>query len=698
MENDYVTDYNSERKPNKLITEKSTYLLQHARNPVDWHPWSNEAFEYALKTDKPVFVSIGYSSCHWCHVMERESFEDQAVADLMNRAFVCIKVDREERPDLDAVYMAICQVMGRNCGWPLNVIMTPTKNPFFVASYIPKYNRFGSIGMLDLIPQIEEIWKTRRKELEIMGTEIYERIAIQPKVDSSIELSKVVLDEGFNQLFLAYDHENSGFGRAPKFPTPHNLLFLLRYYNRTKQPTALSMVEKTLVAMRLGGIFDQVGLGFHRYSTDAKWLVPHFEKMLYDQALLVLAYLEAYQITRALKFKITAKETLNYVVQGLSGSEGAFFSSEDADSDGKEGEFYLWSLNEIKDALPVELVDFTIRLFGIRAEGNFYEPGKGLNKKNILHIALPLEQFALEENISVDQVVGRLENAVSLLFKERNKRIHPAKDRTILVDWNGLMIAAFANASQILGDQNYLKKAEKAADFILNNMQTNKHQLFHRYAKGEKAINGFLDDYAFLIYGLLEIYEASFDEKYLEVSINLAKVMIDEFWDDKEGGFYFTSKAGEKGIPRIKQSYDGAVPSGNSVALHVLLRLAALTDDVSFREYADKLLSVFASDIQGYPMGHTFMLAGLDFALGPSFNVTIVGDPADKDTKELLAALRRRYLPNLSVILWSSGRVGTTLQIDNYEKINDKATAYVCRNQTCLPPTNNITQLQKYLK
>ena len=391
-----------------------------------------------------------------------------------------------------------------------------------------------------------------------------------------------MLDDAYEQLFLRFDQENGGFGGAPKFPSPHNLLFLLRYYNRTKEKNAWNMVEKTLRAMRLGGIFDQVGLGFHRYSTDAQWLVPHFEKMLYDQALLTLAYLEAYQALGAPKFMITAKETIEYVLRDLASPEGGFYSAEDADSEGEEGKFYLWTLEEVKQATG-EDADLAVKLFGVNAEGNYYEPPNGKTGKNILHLAVPLEQVASESNITMDALIGKLARITSKLFQVRQRRVHPAKDDKVLVDWNGLMIAALARASQVLGEQRYLQAATKAADFILKEMKTGDGKLYHRYAKGEKAVSGFLDDYAFLVFGLIELYEAGFNEKYLQLSIDLTKSMIEQFWDEKNGGFFFTDKSADEAVPRLKQTYDGAAPSGNSVALHNLLRLARLSGETSLR-------------------------------------------------------------------------------------------------------------------
>jgi uncharacterized protein YyaL (SSP411 family) len=683
------------RKANKLINQKSPYLLQHAYNPVDWYPWGEEAFEKAKTEDKPVFVSIGYSTCHWCHVMEKESFEDEQVAELMNKAFVCIKVDREERPDVDAAYMAACQAMGRSCGWPLNVIMSSDKKPFFVASYIPKDNNYGAVGMLNLVPQIEQIWKTRRVELESMGQEINEQISMQTTVTLERQLSKVELDEAFDQLFLAFDHENGGFGSAPKFPSPHNLLFLMRYHVRTKQNSAWSMVDKTLRAMRLGGIFDQVGGGFHRYSTDARWLAPHFEKMLYDQAMLALAYTEAYQLSRAPRFKITAKETLDYVLRDLTSPEGGFYSAEDADSEGEEGKFYLWTQDEIKQALPADLADFAIRIFGVKPLGNYSEPFKGGNGKNILHLAVPLDQMATQMGLTVDQIIGKLGKTVKLLFAEREKRVRPARDDKVLVDWNGLTIAALARASVVFGEQKYLEAAEKVAEFILSAMRTADGKLYHRYAKGERAVFGFLDDYASMTYGLIELYEASFNEKYLQISLELTKTLIADFWDEANGGFYLTPKTSEQTIPRLKQSYDGAAPSGNSVALLNLLRLARLSGEVAFEQYANKLLGAFGHEVRGYPMGYTFMLAGLDFALG-SESVVVVGEISEKDTQAMLSALREKYLPNLTVTLWTPQKTKSALS-SNYDRIDGKATAYVCKNQTCMPPTNDISKMLEYI-
>jgi uncharacterized protein YyaL (SSP411 family) len=681
-----------ERKPNRLIHEKSPYLLQHAYNPVDWYPWSEEAFKKAKAQDKPVFVSIGYSSCHWCHVMEKESFDDEEVARVMNEAFICIKVDREERPDLDSAYMLVCQAMGRSCGWPLNIIMSPDKNPFFAASYIPKIGRFGLVGIIDLIKQIKEIWGTRRSDLENLGNDVKRRIEIFEQRAPGKELGKDVLDDAYEKFVLSFDEQNGGFGHAPKFPTPHNLLFLLRYWNRTKEKTALTMVERTLRAMRLGGIFDQLGFGFHRYSTDAEWLVPHFEKMLYDQALLALAYTEAYQATGAGKFKLTAKEVLEYVLTDLASPEGGFYSAEDADSEGEEGKFYLWTEEEIRKALSPEDADLAVKLFNVEAAGNFAEATRKRNGENILHLARPLEQVASEWHLTLDELILRLGRIRNLLFERRKRRVHPAKDDKVLVDWNGLMIAALARASQVFSEPRYLQAAVKAAGFILEKMKDENGTLCHRYAKGEKAIEGFLDDYAFLVWGLLEIYEACFKDKYLQAALELTKTMTARFWDETDGGFYFTAKGAETAVPRRKEVYDGALPSGNSVALLNLLRLAVLTGGSAYGEMGSRILKVFSEDVQRAPAAHTFLLLGVDFAVGPAYNVILVGTADDDGVRSMRKALKGAYLPNMVVSLRQPSAAGL-----GYEKMEGKATAYVCRDQTCMPPTNKAGKMLELL-
>jgi len=450
--------------------------------------------------------------------------------------------------------------------------------------------------------------------------------------------------------------------------------------------------------MRLGGIFDQIGFGFHRYSTDAQWLVPHFEKMLYDQALLTLAYIEAYQASGQAKFKITAKETLDYVLRDLSATEGGFYSAQDADSENVEGKFYLWTQDEIKRAVPLPNTDFAINFFDIKKEGNYYEPPTGRNGKNILHFSKPLDQLAAESNLTINELIGILNRIISNLFNARKKRVHPAIDYKVLVDWNGLMIAALARASQVLGEPKYLQAAKKTADFILKEMLTNEGMLYHRFAKGEKAVDGFLDDYAYFVFGLIELYEASFNEKFLFASVDLTKKMVAEFWDENSLGFFFSKKGSDPAVPRIKQTYDGAVPSGNAVAALNLLRLSILSGELSFADYGRKTLETFSEETKNSPLGHTFMLSGLDFDLGPSFNIVLVGEPSNQDTIEMLNALRKNYLPNLTIKVVNPESTISQIPGMRYEKIDGKTTAYVCIAQTCMPPTNDVEKMLSYLE
>jgi uncharacterized protein YyaL (SSP411 family) len=682
-----------QRKPNRLINEKSPYLLQHAYNPVDWYSWSSEAFDKAKAEDKPIFVSIGYSSCHWCHVMEKECFDDDEVAKLMNTAFVCIKVDREERPDLDSAYMAVCQAMGRNCGWPLNVIMTPKKNPFFAASYIPKNSRFGVMGMVNLIPEVMELWRTRRHDLEIVGADIKSRIEALEKREPESPLGEEVLEEAYKNLARNFDEEHGGFGTAPKFPRPHSLLFLLRYWKRSGDKNALAMVEKTLVQMRLGGIYDQLGFGFHRYSTDALWLVPHFEKMLYDQALLALAYTEAFQATSSRRYGLAAKEIIEYTLRDLAQPQGGFYSAQDADTEGEEGKFYLWTMDEVLDALSPADADLAVHIFGLKPEGNFVDASGKQNGKNILHFDESLEELAPYKGLTLEELITRVHNIRDALFEVRKKRIPPAKDDKVLTDWNGLMIAALAKAGNVLNEANYLEYAMKTADFLLNQMCDRDDTLYHRYAKGERAVEGFLDDYAFFVFGLIELYEASFEEKYLLAAKELTQKMREKFWDEKNGGFYFTSAEPDAGMHRMKQVYDGAVPSGNSVALLNLLRLSRMFNEPAFEEMTNRLIKAFSQEIETAPEAYTWLLASVDFAVGQSQNVVVVGDSKQKDTLDMLAALRKQYLPNLVVSVRQSSETGL-----GYEKIEGKATAYVCVGQTCLPPTNSVGRMLELLE
>jgi uncharacterized protein len=575
-------------KQNRLISEKSPYLRQHAFNPVEWHPWSEDAFELAKKENKPIFLSVGYSTCHWCHVMAHESFEDPEVARLMNDAFVSIKVDREERPDIDQIYMAVAQMMTGRGGWPLTVIMTPDKKPFFAATYIPKTGRFGQAGMMELIPRIKDLWANKRNELQSNADRITDYLrqsqeGMIKKKPQEQELDVSTLTKGYECLERVYDIQNGGFGSAPKFPTPHNLMFLLRYWRRFKEKNALEMVETTLQAMRMGGIYDHVGFGFHRYSTDAEWFVPHFEKMLYDQALLALAYAEAFQATGEEELALTVKGILEYVFRDMTSPKGGFYSAEDADSEGEEGKFYLWTAEELKSLLEKDEMGLSIRLFDISESGNF-EKGR-----NILRQRTSIEDAALVLKVSKKELWKRLEKIREKLFLARENRVRPERDDKILTDWNGLVIAAFSRGAQVLNDPKYTEIARRAADFILKEMRSPEGRLLHRYKDGA-GIQANLDDYAFLAWGLIELYETTFDIEYLREAQRITEVMLKHFWDDSMGGLFFTPDDGEALLVRQKEIYDGALPAGNSVAMLNLLRLSHLTGDPNLEEKANASL------------------------------------------------------------------------------------------------------------
>ncbi len=638
---------------NRLADEKSPYLLQHAGNPVDWYPWGKEAFEAALADDKPIFLSIGYSTCHWCHVMERESFEDEEVAGLMNETFVSIKVDREERPDIDRLYMNVCQLIGQGCGWPLTVLLTPSAEPFYAATYIPRESRFGHVGMLDLVPRIAELWAAnRRGVVESAGkvTSELSRLAATSPVPGR-ELDRAPIERAHRVLSGSYDEANGGFGSAPKFPSPHNLVFLLRQWRHTGDNRTLAMVEHTLRSMRRGGIYDHVGYGFHRYSTDAEWRLPHFEKMLYDQAMLAMAYTEGYRATRDDEYALTVREIFTYLERDMLSPEGAFYTAEDADSEGEEGKFYVWTETELDEALG-GTADLAKLVYSTRPEGNFADEATGLRTgANVLHMSQGLADLATDGGLTDRELTLRLEEVRRTLLARREQRERPLRDDKILTDWNGLIIAAYAGASAAFDDPKLTRTAERAVDFLLAKLVTADGRLLHRYRDGEAAIAGTVDDYAFLIWGLIELYQATFDTRHLHAALQLTDKLLEHFWDEDRGGFYHTADDARDLIVRTKESYDGAIPSGNSVAMMNLLRLARITGDTVLEERAAGIGRAFAQEIERTPSGHTQLLSALDFALGPSHEVVIVGDPRAEDTQQLLQALASAYVPNKVVVL-----------------------------------------------
>jgi len=691
------------KNQNRLAYEKSPYLLQHAENPVYWYPWSEKAFEKAKKENKPVFLSIGYSTCHWCHVMAHESFEDLDVAKQMNETFVSIKVDREERPDIDGVYMTVCQMMTGSGGWPLTIILTPNKEPFFAATYIPKETQFGRVGMLTLIPRIRELWSTRQAEVLSSANQITASLQNNIPGAPGEDLNEPLLHIAYAQLLDRFDEHHGGFGNAPKFPTPHNLLFLLRYWKRTNDIRALNIVEETLRAMRYGGIYDHIGFGFHRYSTDQQWLVPHFEKMLYDQALLAIAYTEAYQATKKTEYAETAREIFAYVMRDMTSPEGAFYSAEDADSEGEEGKFYLWTNDEIKQVLSQERADLAARLFSITADGNFTDEFSGRKLgHNILHLTRSIDELASELSMSALGLRTRIDEVREELFAYREKRVHPHKDDKILTDWNGLMIAALAKGAQVFNEPSYASAARRAADFILENVRNSEGQLLHRYQDAKAAIIAHVDDYAFLIYGLLELYEATFEVHYLETALGLNEELIRHFWDHDNGGFYFSADNGERLLVRQKEIYDGAVPAGNSVAMLNLLRLGRLTASADFEGKAAKIGRAFYSNVSQMPSAYTQLMVAADFAIGPSYEVVIAGDLQANDTRQMLETIHGIFLPNKLVILHPTVQNHPSIDdivpfIKDYTTKDGKATAYVCLNYSCQLPTTDTVSIPKLL-
>ena len=688
---------NAGRKPNRLALEKSPYLLQHAHNPVDWYPWGREAFEKAKKEDKPVFLSSGYSTCHWCHVMEKESYEDEEVAKLMNEVFVSIKIDREERPDIDGIYMKACQAMTGSGGWPLNIILTPDKKPFFAATYLPKKSKFGRQGMIEIIPQIRDIWKMNKGRAQALAEEVISSLKDEQKAGE--ELKEDVLNVAYEQLLGAFDEQYGGFGGAPKFPTPHNLMFLLRYWKRTGDLMALRMVERTLSSLSMGGIYDHVGSGFHRYSTDAGWLVPHFEKMLYDQALLAMVYTEAYQATGNDEFKRTANEIFSYVLRDMTSPEGGFYSGEDADSEGVEGKFYVWTEEEIDQVLGDDS-ELMKKVFGIEKLGNFSDVGNG-SRSNILHMSKTLTELEEYLQLPAQEILRKIDDAKQKLFTFREERVHPGKDDKILADWNGVMIAALAKGAQAFDDPAFADAACRAADFILLRMRGKDGRPFHRYREGEPAVMAFLDDHAFFVWGLIELYEATFKVSYLKAALEITDIMIEHFWDKEKQGLYFTANDAEELIFRKKEIYDGAVPSGNSVAMLNLLRLGRMTANTEFEEKAAQIGRSFSGTIWQMPMVYTQMMVALDFALGPATEVVIAGDVGAEDTKAMLSALRKEFIPVKVVILRTVEDpeiIGIAEYARNLTSIEGRATAYVCRNYSCQLPVTDAGGMMELLR
>jgi len=700
---------------NHLIAEKSPYLQQHAHNPVDWYPWCQEAFDKARREDKPIFLSIGYSTCHWCHVMERESFEDGEIAHILNESFVPIKVDREERPDVDRVYMTYVQATTGSGGWPMSVFLTPELKPFFGGTYFPPDNRYGRPGFSAVLERIAEAWKKDRDRIVQSSGDVVNQLAQyagQSHPDGAV-LDKTILDAAFQYFRRTFDSVDGGFGDAPKFPRPVVLNFLLRYYARCGRGEALDMTLQTLRAMAHGGMHDQLGGGFHRYSVDGRWFVPHFEKMLYDQAQLTISYLEAYQITRDPFYAGIARGTLEYVLRDMTHPEGGFYSAEDADSvidpahpDEKgEGAFYLWTSHELQQLLGEGTYHAFAFRYGVEPNGNVRDDPHGeFAGKNILFVRHTLAETTQTFEHSEDAVKGRIEKAIARLLEVRSQRVRPHLDDKILTSWNALTISAFAKGAQALDEPRYLEAAQRAATFILAHMYgESTGTLLRRYRDGEAAIPGFLDDYAFLIAALLDLYEADFNPGHLDLAIRLADKMRELFEDPDDGAFFSTAAGDDNLVLRMKDDYDGAEPSGNSIAILDLLRLAQLTDRADYRESADRAFHALGSKIAMQSPAVPQMLVALDYAQAIRKEIVLVGDRHAELTREFLRKLRGRFLPHAVVLLIHSAesraKLGRLLPaIESMREIDGQPTAYVCQNYACRLPTNQISNFDELLQ
>jgi uncharacterized protein YyaL (SSP411 family) len=673
---------------NRLIDETSPYLLQHAHNPVDWFPWGDEAFEKAKAEDKPILVSIGYSACHWCHVMEHESFEDAETARIMNENFVNIKVDMEERPDVDQIYMNFVQMTTGHGGWPLNVFLTPEKVPFFGGTYFPPDRRYNMPSFQQVLTSVAEAWRERRDELLHSANEVLgemRRIGLAEFAPSGISLEQ--LDIAFQSFVRSFDSKNGGFGNAPKFPAPMSLEFLLRYYKRTGNEKALEMVVQTCEKMARGGIYDQLGGGFHRYSVDAVWLVPHFEKMLYDNAQLARIYLHVYQATKDEFYKRIAVETLEYVEREKLDEKGGFYSTQDADSEGVEGKFFVWMPEEIEEILGEDDAQVFNFYYDVSEEGNFEE-------KNILNVKNTIAETAEVLKISEENLTDILERGRAKLFEEREKRVKPFRDEKVLTAWNGLMLQAFAEASAVLEREDFLEIARKNADFILENLQTN-GRLLRTWKDGRAKLNAYLEDYANFTEGLIELYQVSGEINYLKEAKRLADTMLKEYWDEAEGGFFFTSSDHEELILRSKDYHDSATPSGNSAAADVLLKLAHLLGDEKYERFAVTVLRLVAPQIRRYPQGFGKTLSAMEFYLGTTKEIALIGDKGSELEKEVW----REFLPNKVVALSDNPTEDAEFipLLENSGKIDGKATAYVCQNFVCQKPVFTVEDLREQL-
>jgi uncharacterized protein YyaL (SSP411 family) len=671
---------NNFKYTNQLIHETSPYLLQHAHNPVNWYPWGEEALQLVKKLDKPIFLSIGYSACHWCHVMEHESFENEEIALILNENFISIKVDREERPDIDEIYMTAVQLMTKSGGWPLSVWLTPDLEPFFGGTYFPPEDRWGRTGFRKILLQISQLWQQRRGDVLKTANQLTTSLNQINQVQAvDIPLDQSLWKSAFKSAEQRFDERHGGFGGAPKFPQAMELSFLLQYYFHTGEKRALKMVEKSLQEMANGGIFDHLGGGFHRYSTDERWLVPHFEKMLYDNALLTNTCLEAYQLTKNANYAETARAILNYVLREMTSSEGGFYSSQDADSEGEEGTFYVWQKHEIETILGKEDSRQFCDIYDVSDQGNW-------EGKNILHLRHSLEGAAKEYGLSLSELKNRLAKDRQKLFEVRSKRISPDTDDKILTSWNSLMISGFCKGFQVLDDQKYLAAAEKAIDFLFKKLYID-GLILRTYRDGKSHLNGYLSDYAFFVAALVDCYESSFEVAYLEKAIEINELMIQKFWDERSGGFYFTPADHELMIVRTRNLYDNSIPSGNSVAVHNMLRLSQFTGDFKLKEKAEQTLKLYTNQMQRSPSGFAVLLSSLDYFWGKPKEIVIAGDRKSEKTQGMIVIVHEHYLPN-KILAYADPEL-----LDRKEHIlpviegkiskDGQAKIFVCENYAC---------------
>ena len=678
---------------NRLIDETSPYLLQHAHNPVNWYAWGEEAFQKARSENKPVLLSIGYSACHWCHVMEHESFENEEIAQLMNENFISIKVDREERPDLDQIYMSAVQMMTQHGGWPMTVFLTPEGVPFYGGTYFPPEDRYNMPGFPRVLLNVAHAYEKQPDEITRNAVSLLTELRrVNTTPESTEALSHDLLDAAYRGIIRNYDRLNGGFGGAPKFPPAMTLEFLLRVFHRTGSAEALQIVEHTCEQMARGGIYDQLGGGFHRYSTDAKWLVPHFEKMLYDNALLSRQYLHLFQLTHGSAARRIAEGTLDYVVREMTDAQGGFYSTQDADSEGHEGKFFVWTREEIAAALGEEDARLFCSWYNVTSAGNF-------EGKNILNVTRSVAEAAQAENVSVEHLQSAVDRGVKKLFEIREARIKPDRDEKILTAWNGLMLASFAEAAAILKREDYAEVARKNARFVLQNLSRD-GLLLRTYKDGQAKLNGYLEDYAFFIDGLLSLFETTGEFEWFDDAVTLARKMIDEFWDETDGGFFFTGKSHEELIVRSKDYFDNATPSGNSVAADVLLRLSLLTGDADYSRRAVTVFGLTAGAIQRYPSAFGRVLCALDFHLSSPKEIVILGEPKSENTTALKDEVWTNFLPNKVVVQVSPDRARereTMPLLQGRTLINNQATAFVCEQYSCKQPVNRPEDLRGQL-